>query len=446
MYVSELVKLIPNIVEYEIVSDCEIIGAELDSRSVKANNIFFGTKGEILDGNKFANKAIDMGAACVVMSDKAEYDNVKGNKFLVTDTIKALKTVGYTRFKTCRAKKIAITGSFGKTGLKDMLNEVLSVTQNVYATAGNKNNELGTALTGAGIDDNAEVIIVELGSNSSGEIEALSKIVNPDIAVVVSAGSAHIGMFGTYENIIKEKLSISSGLNKDGLLIIPKRLSRYLNHDGLNVRTFSAEPHADYFLTSFKHDYLSIEYTAQGSDEVYRINHPYKHIAVNSLVAIAIAQQLDMATSDIRKGLEKYTPMKMHGNIVNIGELVIIDDTYNAGFESILTSIEAIHEIDIKPKHIVLGEMLEITGYESDLYDKLIDKSNKYKDVNFILCGKQFKKYENTDNRIIFAEKLEAMDYVANIKEGIMLIKAARAMRFEDFITMIKQSGASNAI
>ncbi len=444
MNVSKLIELIPNVVEHDIVADVAFIGAELDSRNIVSGNLFFATLGEQVDGNKYAQTAIDNGAACVIVTDSDLYATLKGNKILVEDSLHALKVIGAERFKTCKAKKVAVTGSFGKTSMKEMLKLVLGESHNVYATSGNQNNELGLALTGAGIDDTADFIITELGSNAMGEIEALSHIVNPDIAIVVSIGSAHIGKFEGAENIATEKLSIAKGLKEDGALIIPNKFMDKVADIKQKVITFGRDKSSDNHIVTIINKDLSTVYTVNSFEQALYIMHPYRHVAENSLAVIAAAQILGISEHDISAGIAKYTPLEKHGNIVTMGDLTIINDTYNAGLESILTAIEALASVNHADKYAIIGEMLEISGYESELYSKIIELTDKHEDITFMLCGESYTKYKSSNNRQIYADKASCLEDVLAIKAGVMLVKAARAMKFEDFIAEIEKTHGAN--
>ena len=358
MLVSEIIKAVPCI-KSSIVNDIEINGAFLDSRLVKENSLFFASKGENVDGNLYAESAIKKGAAAVIMDNEKEYEKINGNKILAKDTLEYMQAVGKHNFERVHKKNvriIAVTGSFGKTGMKEMLKYIFEENEKVYATEGNKNNMLGVLLTGCGIDDNASTIIIELGSNNFGEIKELTEIVRPNMAIVTNVGHAHIGRFKTFERLIFEKMSISDGLVAGGEFIIPTMLTPFVPKGDFKFRTFGESAHSGIRITEYKHngDYITFKTNLTKSE--FRINHPYMHVAENSLCAIYAALLCNISEEKIAAGLLKYKVAKGHGSIEKIGDIFLIDDSYNAGFESYIKSAESLNLINILPKYAVYGE------------------------------------------------------------------------------------------
>lgn len=425
-------------VKSNIVNDTEINGAYLDSRLVKPGSLFFCVKGENTDGNDYAQQALDKGAAAVIMDNEEKYNKVSGSKILVKDTIEAMKSFGAERFKLYSGRKIAVTGSFGKTGMKEMLKNIFSENETVYATEGNKNNLLGVSLTGCGIDDNASTIIIELGSNNMGEISELSKLVKPDICVVTNAGHAHIGRFGTLERVIFEKMSIADGLSENGILIIPQKLKPFVPKGSFKYYTFGEAESAGIYMTEHRYEGEKIVFKTNIGSEEFVYNHPYLHTAYNSLAGIMAAELCGISRDKIIKGVSKYKPVKGHGSVEYVGDITIIDDTYNAGFESIIKSAESLAAMDSENKYAVYGEMGEIEGYEKELYNEITQLAYTYKDINFYLCGESYKEAKDLDNRKIFVDKESCIRAVKEIKKGIILVKAARSRKFEDIVSAIK--------
>lgn len=433
-------------IKSNIEKDTQIKGAFLDSRLVRAGSLFFAAKGGKSDGNDYVQNALDRGAAAVIMDSAEKYESVKGNKILVEDTLESLKSFGQLRYKLCKKRKIAVTGSFGKTGMKEMLKCVFGKNERVYATDGNKNNELGVALTGCGIDDEADTVIIELGSNNMGEISALSKTVMPDIAVVTTVGHAHIGRFGTIERIIFEKLSVTDGLSEKGRLVIPQKLKPFVPKGDYAFYTFGEAESASVYMTEFTHKSDHILFKTNIDDTEYRINHPYIHVAKNSLGAIMAALTAGMKSRDIAAGLAEYKVLKGHGSVEKAGDILLIDDTYNAGFESFIEAAASFDKINSDGKFAVFGEMGEIEGYERNFYSEIASLSHEYPDINFYLCGKSYEEAKELKNCKVFLSKEECMEAVKKISRGALLIKASRSCRFEDIADIVREAGKKNAV
>ena len=440
MKVSDISKKIP-IIKSEIIKDEEVNGAFLDSRLVHAGSLFFACCGEKLDGNLYAQKALDLGAAAVIMDNESIYNEVKGNKLLVNDTLEFMQKLGKIRFDELHnsgKRVIAVTGSFGKTGMKEMLKYIYSQQERVYATEGNKNNMLGVMLTGCGIDDKAGTVIIELGSNNFGEIKELTEIVRPNIAIVTSVGHAHIGRFKTFERLIFEKMSISDGLTKGGEFIIPTKLTPFVPKGDFKFRTFGESAYSGIRITEYKHHGEYITFKTNLTKTEFRINHPYMHIAENSLCAVYAALLSNIDEEKIARGLLEYKSAKGHGSFENIGDIFLIDDSYNAGFESFITCTESLHLMTKTPKYAVYGEMGEIEGYEEEFYNEITQLAFSYPDINFYLTGKSYAKAKELENRKIFLTKDDCIKAVKEIKNGIIIVKASRAKKFEDIVKAIK--------
>lgn len=436
MMISDIVNINTNIKNVNIENDVEYSGAYLDSRLVTKNSIFFGVKGENADGNRYSDEALKKGASLVVLDNEDCYSNTKGNKILVDDTLSFMKDFGKIALNNFKGIKIAVTGSFGKTGTKEILKKVFNKKYSVYGTEGNKNNLLGVSLTACGID-NSNIGIFEIGSNGLGEIETLSNLINPDIAIVTSVGHAHVGRFNGIENIKKEKISIEKGLKDNGTLIIPYYLKDYVI-SSKNIITFGIDDNADIYLKDIKHFGDYITFNINNSNKLYKLNHPYIHIAEQVLPVIASCKLCDIDEDTIIEAINDYKPIKGRGNIEKVNNITIIDDTYNAGFEAILRSAESLNMINVAPKYAIYGETGEIEGYEFEIYKEIINLSEKYKDINFIFIGKEYLKYKSSSNCLIYEDKIGAYNYINSIKNGIILVKASRSKKFEDIINVIK--------
>lgn len=436
MTVLDIVNCNTNIKEKNIISNDTISGAYLDSRLVTKNSIFFCVKGENTDGNLYGKVAKENGSSLVIFDNEKYYNEFDGNKILVDDTVTYIYQLGKYNLDNYKGKKIVVTGSFGKTGTKEMLKQVFSYTGKVYGTVGNKNNLLGVSLTACGIDD-SPISVFEIGSNNPGEIEDLSKLIKPDVAIVTSVGHAHVGRFNGLENVIKEKISVIEGLKDNGVLILPYSIKKYLPSN-IKAVTFGSHSNADIFIKDMKHNGDFITFNVNDSNEKFKINHPYIHIAEGVLPIIASCRIFNINDEKISKAIENYKPIKGRGNIEKYGNITIIDDTYNAGFEAIIRSCESLNEINISPKYAIYGETGEIEGFENEIYNNVISLSEKYKDINFIFVGDEYTKFNNTDNRKIYKNKEDATNEVKSIKKGVILVKASRSKKFEYFINEIK--------
>ncbi|MDR2400734.1 MAG: UDP-N-acetylmuramoyl-tripeptide--D-alanyl-D-alanine ligase, partial [Deferribacteraceae bacterium] len=382
------------------------------------------------------------------------YEYLEGNKILVKDTIQTLRNLGRIRLSFYKRKKIAVTGSFGKTGVKDALCYVLKEKYNTCATAGNHNNELGVCLTASGIPLQTEMAVFEIGSNAPGEIEHLSNLIKPDMAVVTGVGFAHIGRFGTLEETAKEKLSIANSLSDGGTLIVNSSLKELLNkfysENRFKAVTFGEEG-ADISLTDYKADKFKAraEYSVWGKDYAFELPYPYRHLAVNFGAVLGGALLLNLSEDEIKRGVSSFRLADGRGNILKGGDLYVIDDSYNASLESVLRSVEALNDLPISgEKYAVLGGIGEIDGFDTLIYKKVCSLAEECPRVNFIFVGDNYAASFERDRSN--AEFIPAMDAVTKrisaIEKGVILLKASHSFGFSRFKDEINKRVGLNVI
>jgi len=434
---------------------------EIDSRQVKYSDIFFALKGERFDGNEFAKEAIEKGATFVVMDDKEKFYKLQyPNKILVEDSQKALENFGRYMIKNYEGVKIAITGSAGKTSTKSMLASVIGKKYLVYESFKNFNNKLGVAYSASNIDLDSEYAIFELGTNSYGELKYLSEYIKPHAAVVTNIGMSHIGMFDNLDALAREKLSILSSLppvgregKLNGEVWLHESCKKYMNGlvtdnnltEKLNIHYFGYSDDNEIKIDEIARN-NHIEYAVKHKDEKYdfRINHVYEHVAMNSLIPVAVGTMLNIPYEEISDAIEDFEPLQGRGTFINKDDKIsIIDDSYNASFDSILAAIEDIHKIRKKSKYAVIGEMAEIGKFAEKLYKELFSVARSRGDINFLFTGESYTAFNESVNVKIFENKSDLKDYLSKLDEGIFLVKASRSQKFEDIVEFLKEKNKS---
>ena len=422
----------------------------IDSRNVGKGDVFVAFKGENTDGNLYAEAALKNGAACTVLTDREAYDSIRGNKILVKDPLEWLKSVGTYKLENYSGRKICITGSVGKTSTKELISSVLSTAADVYTAFGNYNNELGVAVSACNLDLDSEFAVFEFGTNSKGEIAALSDYVRPDVSVVTGIGHSHIGRFGSIEKLAEEKLSITSGMT-GGTLWLAETCRKYedmIEANGAEVCFYGHDMANDIILAEAARTENGFYFTAvyDGQPYCFMLRHMYDHFVFNSLASIGIGLDAGLGYEDVMTGIQAFTPVQGRGRILKINGVKVIDDTYNAGYESIMSALSNLQKYDDMNKYAVIGEMGEIEGFEDILYMKLYKAAKEIKNINFIFVGQGFSRYAQTENITVAKDKQDAVDMVCKIEEGIILLKASRAKRFEDFIKAIEKEKKRRAV
>jgi len=332
-----------------------------DSRTIKAGDCFFALRGENFDGHDYVADALAKGAACAVISKDASpcvmrdaYCEQKDMSYAilkVDDTIKALGDFAREYRRQCGFKVVAITGSVGKTTTRHIVSHVLSKHYRVFQSTKNFNNNIGLPLTLLGADPSDEIIVAELGTNHPGEIAYLSVIAQPDIAVVTNVYPAHLQGFGDLQAIIKEKLSIAEGLSGDGILIINANLVEHLlnyyspitNYQSpitnnqlpvTKVVTFGKQEDCDWQFQDVVHDGFSGTFTIEGprhgSSVQIHLPLPGQGNVENAVAAWIVCSQFCLTIDDFAQAVRTVPPISMRAELLQIGNLTVLNDSYNA--------------------------------------------------------------------------------------------------------------------
>ena len=439
--------------------DVNINFVKTDTRKIGENDCYVGIKGNSNDGNLLYMEAFLKGASIVVL-DKYEYKKEdeeylrRNNKsiILVKDTIKALGDLAKYKRDTFTNPVIAITGSAGKTSTKDIVYSVLKEKYNAHKTIGNQNNHIGLPLTVLALDSKTEVLVLEMGMNHLGEIRYLTNIAKPDVAIITNVGTAHIGNLGSRENILKAKLEILEGLKPGGTVIINNDNDLlhewYLeNKDEYKVITIGINNPSDYLATDI--DCGEDGSTFKSQNIVYKVPVGGEQFIYNALVAIAVANIFAVETENVQKGILNFELSSNRMHIINneSTNITIIDDSYNANYDSMSYAIKYLSSLNGR-LIAVLGTMNELGEYSQDLHrklgklvyeekiDVLITVGNDAKYINEEAINEGFdarKSYHfdnNNDAINLLKEILENGDDV--------LVKASNSLNFKDIVEAIK--------
>jgi len=347
-------------------ADVQFTSVGSDSRNIVAGQLFVALKGANFDGNSFAQEALKLGAVAVLVSDATLQIEPR---VAVADTRLALGELAKYWRQKFDMPVVAVTGSNGKTTTKEMLSAILSVvTQDrasVHATYGNLNNDIGVPLTLLKMQPSHQYAVVEMGMNHLGEIDYLTHIAQPDVALINNAGIAHIGELGSRDNIAKAKGEIFAGLKPDGVAVINADSDYASYWKSLNpnrkIVTFGLKKAADVSARYQELDgYASVLLTAAGTEVSVQLNVQGEHNISNALAAATAAYALGVSLSDIGRGLASFTGV--YGRLerkAGINGAVVIDDTYNANPDSMKAAINVLAKLAGK-KILVLGDMGEL--------------------------------------------------------------------------------------
>lgn len=416
----------------------ELFGFSTDTRTIKSGDFYIPLKGETFDGANFIDKAIENGASGYLTSDKTKiFDGAKYILY-VEDTKEAyLKIANFYKNKI-KPYTIAITGSSGKTTVKEMMYSVFKNAGETVKSILNHNNEVGLCQTLSALQPSTKYLIVEMGMRGLGEIELLSKYAQPDIAVIVNAGSAHIGRLGSLLNIAKAKFEIAKYLDKDGLLIA---------HDNELIKQINDYEHKTMYF-SLEDENLEIKKMTESTCEfsyygyTYKLNVAGEHNVQNALSVIEAGLYAGLEPSTIAKGLLEFSPIEKRWDVKDINGFKVINDSYNSNPESVKAALKTFLSYTPSPKSVVLGDMGEL-GLDEEKYHKETGEFLDSFECDYVLTlgdlGKliQPKKLKTKH----FETKKEVSDFIKSElpKNSNILLKASRFMKFEEIIEELEK-------
>jgi len=429
--------------------------------------LFCAIKGQRVDGNDFLPEAIEAGSRCFLCSriPDAARDQAFAKPFcavVVPDTVQAMGTLAAYYRGFSKAKFIAITGSVGKTTTKEFVYAVASAAFKTHKTKGNLNSEIGLPLTLFDLSPDDEVSVLEMGMSALGEIEHMTKIVRPDIAIVTNIGTSHLASLGTRENICRAKMEIRLGLKEDGVLLLnadepllyeqyeqlepkPKIMSVY-NRCG-DFRAVNIRQKTDgivYDLIYSNKAVTNVEVPALGKHNVY-----------NSLAAYSIGVLLGMTDEQIRRGLKSFVGADMRLNVYDVGGITVIDDCYNASPESMRAAIDVLISMASKKNThaaALLGDMLELGEYSRLMHDQLgqyaaqmqVQKLFCYGQMADIIAEAAIKKGIRAENVFVCLDTRDPQGMANMILQtltpgDVLLVKASRGIQAERIIECMKK-------
>ncbi|MFV1871752.1 MAG: UDP-N-acetylmuramoyl-tripeptide--D-alanyl-D-alanine ligase [Oleiphilus sp.] len=445
--------------------DAEFSSISIDSRTVAPSDLFIAIKGDRFDGHEFIETVEKSGCSLFVVSSDSEKMKKKLSRvsyLRVENTLLALGECGRINRENFQGKVVGLTGSTGKTSTKNMLEAILSEKGATCATQGNFNNEIGVPLTLLKINTSHQYAVVEMGARKIGDIAYLTQLVQPDVSILLNAGTAHIDIFGSQENIVKGKGEIFGALRPNGHAVVnlddPAHLVWLEALQEKSVFSFS--------LTNKKADVFASEIVCQeqfttyilnygGSKQEIRLPIPGEHNVANSLAAAAAALALGFDIKMIAKGLAGLA--QSEGRLMTIPcseSLELIDDSYNANPTSMKAAIDVL-SLKNGCKIAVLGEMGELGDFAQKLHiDVARHIANSHVDTVYLIgpYASDMKK-EIGERAVVASSKQEILEYLDKnddifstnsrpLSEISVLVKGSRSTAMDELVNMIIKKAA----
>ena len=437
----------------------DVCGVSTDSRTVQAGNVFVALRGERFDGHRFLDDAVRRGAACVVVSDAAYLGeaapatNGAGASVIgVADTEKALQDLATAHRRKFQGSVVAVTGSNGKTTVKEMTASVLQSWFSTHKTSGNLNNHIGVPLAVLGLDLLKRVMVLELGMNHLGEISRLCEIARPDVGMITNIGLAHLGGLGSVEAIQQAKGELTASLDTTGVAIVnaddPRALALGRQSDGRLV-TFGQSPDAD--VRGWVQENLGLGGTRccvvlDGAPHEVWLRVPGTHQIMNALAAAAVGMTLEIPKERIVWGLQRYHGVRGRLAMRRAREDVwLIDDTYNANPQSMQVALRFLADVPGAGRRIaVLGDMLELGDNGPALHQEIgamVSQANIHTLIAFgptaehiahgaHQAGMEYHRIHHTQSQ---QEVVDLVNEIAQPRD-VVLLKGSRGMAMERLV------------
>jgi len=431
----------------------EITSVCIDSRAVCEGALFIPIIGERIDAHVFIGQVFENNAAAVLTSH-GEIINPEKVHIKVEDTVKAIRDLALYYRSKFYIPVIGITGSVGKTSTKEMIAAALASRFNVLKTAGNQNSQIGVPLTLFRIESRHQIAVIEMGISEFGEMDNLVSIVKPNTGVITNIGVAHIAQLGSRHNIMKEKIKIARDFSDSNLLYLNGNdplLMMEAESLGREVRLFGTDAHCHYRGTniSIKDGKQYFDFIYSGGSERIVINQLGIHNVNNAVAALAIAMQYGISPKEAKKGLADYEGIAMRQQIYHLNNgIKVIDDTYNASPDSIISGIEVLEELDNLGKKIaVLGDVLELGELSWRCHYDTGAAAAKKKIDEVVTVGSEMKAFAkavtDTNSQMIvhaFEDKAQAIDYLKDNmgSQAAILVKGSRGMHMEEIAEELK--------
>ena len=428
--------------------DAGFAGVSIDTRTLQAGELFVAINGANFNGHRFVSAAADLGAVGLIVSEPVDC-TLPG--LLVADTREALGQIGAINREAFSGQVLAVTGSAGKTTVKEMSAAILSQCGPVLATAGNFNNEIGVPLTLLRISPQHRFAVMELGASSVGEIAYTVGLVKPDVAIITNAADAHIEGFGSLNNVVQAKGEIIDGLNEQGIAVI--------NSDDLNAYKWIQRAGSRRYITfslaeSSGAGYFARNYEESGAEGAYRfelvcpagsitisLNQLGKHNVSNALAAAAGTMALGANLEQVKAGLEGVQAVAGRLSVKpGLNGARVIDDTYNANPESLKAAIDVLCRYPGR-KVLVLGDMAELGDLALNAHLESARYALEQGVDRFVAVGSLSTHAARVfgDRGNAFNNKQELIETLRKImnKNTTLLVKGSRSAHMEEVVAAI---------
>ena len=409
-----------------------------DTRRIEPQSIFFALKGDNFNGNLFALKALELGAAIAVVDEDV---NSNDDRIIhVEDTLTSLQLLARDYRRTLKIPFLAITGSNGKTTTKELIRDVLTKKYRVTATIGNLNNQIGVPLTLLSIPQDCEIAVIEMGANHQEEIKSYCQYAEPNFGMITNIGKAHLEGFGGLEGVKKGKKELFDYINETGGKV-------FVNTELFPLDEISSRiPRIEYgfggkdFQVNIQSESptLSYDYRSATAAIIVNTNLAGAYNLYNVASAIVIGKFFGVDEEAIHAAIREYQPGNNRSQIVPTERNTLIMDAYNANPTSTEHALVSLSKQDSPNKFFILGDMLELGEHGPKEHRKMFEKTKELK-LNGIFIGPVYADVISEENVSVFTHRNDAEQHLSNLhlSASTILIKGSRGMQLEKLVPVL---------
>jgi UDP-N-acetylmuramoyl-tripeptide--D-alanyl-D-alanine ligase len=409
---------------------------QTDTRQLRGGEIFFALKGGNFNGNQFAAKALELGAAYAVIDEK-DYA-IPGGTVLVDDVLTALQQLAKHHRLQLDIPFIAITGSNGKTTTKELVHAVLSSTYRTYTTQGNLNNHIGIPLTLLRVQKDAEMAVVEMGANHIGEIASYCGYTLPTHGIITNCGKAHLEGFGGIEGVRKGKGELFDFLRRqthghvfvmwdyDYLREMSKGISGVIKYGTTDAHVTGQ--------VSRNEPFLEVQITQGLENPTIKTHLVGEYNLPNVLAAVTVGKFFKVPEALIRSAIEHYEPSNSRSQLMHRGTNKIILDAYNANPSSMKLAIENFAKVPGARKILMLGAMAELGPDSLEEHKAIAELIKKHEWEKVVLVGGDFLEFDHPFLRFETSAEANKWWKQQHFEEAYVLVKGSRSMKMENVL------------
>ena len=425
-------------------NDLPLTGVSTDTRTIERGALFVALRGEQYDAHNFLRDAVQRGAAAVVVEDGEKAAGLGVPVLVVANTLTALGDLGLAARTAWARPVIAVGGSNGKTTTKELIRATLSATLSVHATTGNLNNQIGVPQTLLALTEDSDIAVVEVGTNTPGEIAILRRIVRPDIAVITTVQEEHLEGFGDLAGVMAEELSLTDGVQLGVVPAAEPNVVAEAMDRAENVVT------AGLVAGDVRADNWALGENGRGwiqlGDVRVEVPAPGAHNAANAMLAIAVGRACGLSNADIARGMRTATFPPMRSSVAPLGDALLVNDAYNANPGSMRTALSLLESVrGDRPMAVVLGTMRELGPRSDSLHDEIARSALATRAAVIGAIGDfaaAFARVAPKDPRVVSAPDPDALwPLLAPRLErrAAILLKASRGVRLERLMPKLSE-------